>query len=767
MRESDFDSAHGGPGAGNAGGIGTDLVDCLLDSALEPLLDAAAAARNPERALLKVTVCDPACGDGRILDAAARRIARRVAAARSGSGRDGTPAPPADAVTRALRDVTEHCVYGVDRSGTAVEAARDRLRRAAGDPAAGTLDRHVKRGDSLIGTLPGVTEDGIPDAAFAPADGDDPKFARSLRRANVKPAPGQRTLFSDARPGQAARLERLAADAWCAAFVWAKRPDAPPPIVDQSFRDLRERGPSGILPETLKEIGRLAEEHRFFHWHLEFPEIARRGGFTCVVTAPPRDTAGRHDGRALFGFARGSGAYPACEDGLAEPGVTALRTDELFTERATALLSATGRAGLIVAESLVTGAGGRHLFGALTRDRTLAALYGFEDRTCALTFTGDAAPTGAARYAFGLRGPGELREDPDRAYPLAAEEITLVNPNTGAPPAFRSRRDAALVTEVYRHVPVLVDETRPDGDPWKTRLAPPFFRIRADADLFRSDTEAEADADARTEAGSGTGSEARAEADAGAEAGSGEIPLPVYEAAMVRPFDPYHAGPRYRLDDPEPVTERLRDLGWRWGWLCGWRGPVPPGDERAVVAAFVPRTAVAESFPLMMPRSAPPLIAGLIAAQSSLIFDFTARQKLGGGTRLRPETWKQLPVPAPATLEPHLSFLVPRVLELVYTDEALAPLAQDLDDDGKPFAWDSGRRAELSAELDAFFFRRYGVAGRDDVAYILGAYPSEPAALVLDAFDRMADSDAGGVPYETRIVPVPGLGPRVPGPEPE
>ena len=117
------------------------LVDCLLDSALEPVLDAAVergrqAARRKKnardatevaKALLTVTVCDPACGSGSLLVAAARRIARRVAEAR-----EGNQSP--DALQRALREVVGSCVYGVDVSGEAVERAKDRLRVAADVP---------------------------------------------------------------------------------------------------------------------------------------------------------------------------------------------------------------------------------------------------------------------------------------------------------------------------------------------------------------------------------------------------------------------------------------------------------------------------------------------------------------------------------------------------------------------------------------------------------------------------------------------------------
>ncbi|MCL2585409.1 MAG: hypothetical protein FWE35_23465 [Streptosporangiales bacterium] len=724
MCESDFDPVEGG--------ISDGRVDCLLETTLDPVLDAAGTSRNPEKALLKVTVCDPACGDGRILAAAAGRIAKRVAAAR-----EHTPEPSADAVRRALRDVTENCLYGVDLSDAAVERTKERLRHDCGAPGA-ALDDRIRPGNSLIGTVPALIDAGIPDSAFKPADGDDPKFARSLRRANVKPAPGQRTLFSDTRPGQAGRLKRLVADAWCAAFVWVKRPDSPPAIVDRSFRDLRERGPAGVLPETLKEIERLRDEYRFFHWHLEFPDVFRRGGFSCVVTDPPRDTVDRHEDRAAFSFARGSGAYPDCAEGLGEPGVTALRADHLFAERLATIVAPRGRAGCVVPAALATGPGGRHLFGSLTRRGRLASLYGFEDQSSLLTLTGDESPAGAARYAFALRDPGELREDPGRAYTLTADEIALINPNTGSPPAFSGRREAALVTELYGRVPVLQDETRADGNPWKLRLAPPFFRLRSDSALFRAPEEPED----------------------GDEDAPGPGLLPVYEATMIKAFDHQHGPPRYWLADPSPVAERLEELGWRWGWLCGWCRTARDEDERAVVAAFLPRTAVTESFPLMMPRSVPPFVAGLVAAQSSLVFDFVARQKLGAHPKIRPEAWKQLPVPTPRMLEPHLPFLVPRVLELVYTDEDLAPLARDLDDDGNPFAWDDDRRAELRAELDAFFFRLYGIEDRVEAAFIVESFPGEPGALVLDAYDRMASADADGSPYETRIIPPPGRGPR-------
>ena len=75
----------------------TSLITCLLDSALDPVFDEAAKKPTPkeaEAAILAMKVCDPACGSGHFLIAAAHRIAKRLAAVRTG---DEEPAPEATA----------------------------------------------------------------------------------------------------------------------------------------------------------------------------------------------------------------------------------------------------------------------------------------------------------------------------------------------------------------------------------------------------------------------------------------------------------------------------------------------------------------------------------------------------------------------------------------------------------------------------------------------------------------------------------------------
>ncbi len=164
----------------------TALVDCLLDSALDPLIDQACAqptAADRAAALLDITVCDPACGSGHFLVAAARRIAKRLAAEETGE-----PEPPETVIRAALRRVTGRCIYGVDINPMAAELARVALCMEAlesGKPLA-FLDQNIRVGNALLGTTPALIAGGLPDAAFKPIEGDDKKVAASLR-SRVRP----------------------------------------------------------------------------------------------------------------------------------------------------------------------------------------------------------------------------------------------------------------------------------------------------------------------------------------------------------------------------------------------------------------------------------------------------------------------------------------------------------------------------------------------------------------------------------------------------
>ncbi len=161
-------------------------------------------------------------------------------------------------------------------------------------------------------------------------------------------------------------------------------------------------------------------------------------------------------------------------------------------------------------------------------------------------------------------------------------------------------------------------------------------------------------------------------------------------------------------------------------WLMGWRDICRSTDERTVIAAVMPRTGVGHTMPLFFTDQSAHLAAALLGNWLSLTFDYVARQKVGG-THLTYGYLKQLPVLPPEHYTPSdFELIVPRVLELTYTADDLRIWADDLAaydprpaaERGQPFAWDPKRRAQLRAELDAYYARLYGLT-REELQYIL------------------------------------------------
>ena len=162
-----------------------ELVAELVKSALEPVLRhrLSATKKSAEKGILGIRVCDPACGSGHFLLAAARRLGKELARVRSG---DEEPAP--ERVCEAIRDVVSHCIYGVDKNPLAVDLCRVALwleSHTAARPLT-FLDHRIRVGDSLVGVFDlAILKDGIPDNAFNPLEGDDKPTARALASQNA------------------------------------------------------------------------------------------------------------------------------------------------------------------------------------------------------------------------------------------------------------------------------------------------------------------------------------------------------------------------------------------------------------------------------------------------------------------------------------------------------------------------------------------------------------------------------------------------------
>ena len=166
-------------------------------------------------------------------------------------------------------------------------------------------------------------------------------------------------------------------------------------------------------------------------------------------------------------------------------------------------------------------------------------------------------------------------------------------------------------------------------------------------------------------------------------------------------------------------------------WLQAFRDITNATNERTVIMDNIPQSAVGNSAPIINYDKARAVASALVLANmNSIPFDWTARFSVGGA-HMNFFIVKQLPVLPPETYLDkvhtgltYAEMVVPRILELTYTDNDLKGFAKDLGYNGPPFTWDDGRRHRLRCELDAIFACMYKL-DRSDLKWILDApYPS-------------------------------------------
>jgi hypothetical protein len=406
----------------------------------------------------------------------------------------------------------------------------------------------------------------------------------------------------------------------------------------------------------------------------------------------------------------------------------------------------------------------------------------------------------SANFAFFLTDPAQLAET-ERRFTLTPDDIARINPNTKTAPVFRSRRDAELTAKIYAQVPVLIDESKgARGNPWGISFMR-MLDMSNDSGLFRTAAElqgagfvrdgsdwvaSEGMAPRQRPLDLAGGSDSRNLALVGGGLHTPQRYVPLYEAKMIHQFDhrwvtydgvesrdvlvtekahpDFEPTPRYWVPETE-AKDRLSAKGWQHQWLMGWRDITNATNERTVIAAAFPRVGTGDTLLLMLPTVEDQrLYLCLVANLCSIALDYAARQKIGG-THLKYNVFKQLPVLAPAIYrETDILFILSRAIELSHASRAMWTLAKDVGCDAPPFSWDENRRAQLRAELDAWYARAYGLT-RDELRYILDPadvmgpdYPSETfrvlknneirrygeyrtRRLVLEAWDRLVAGD--------------------------
>ncbi|WP_244329159.1 DNA methyltransferase [Tolypothrix sp. PCC 7910] len=304
------------------------LVQQLIKTALVPVIEEKLRStkeklRNSEnnqeleKALLDLKVCDPACGSGHFLLAAARRIGKELAKVRTGEAEPGS-----EPLKLAIRDVIQNCIYGVDLNPLAVDLCKVALwiEGFPGKLPLTFLDHRIKCGNSLVGVLDiNCLDEGIPDEAYKAVTGDDKKLATQLKKRNKKEQEnkGQLSIDENLEPERTHYAESVrklghiaevtpqqvrekqaryqqtrkesgwwrdysACNLWTAAFFM--------PLTEENLQllpttEALTRLLRGNLStqKIIDAANKLAEDKHFFHWCLEFPEVFEQGGFNCVL----------------------------------------------------------------------------------------------------------------------------------------------------------------------------------------------------------------------------------------------------------------------------------------------------------------------------------------------------------------------------------------------------------------------------------------------------------------------------------------------------
>jgi hypothetical protein len=221
-------------------------------------------------------------------------------------------------------------------------------------------------------------------------------------------------------------------------------------------------------------------------------------------------------------------------------------------------------------------------------------------------------------------------------------------------------------------------------------------------------------------------------------------------------------------------------------------------NERTFIATVLPFSGTDFTIRLVFSNKSPMFIACLLTNFNTIPFDYIVRQSISG-MHLADYITKQLPVLSYSTYTPtDIEFIVPRVLELVYTSWDIKPFADDVWQSATPelkeaifrqweenrqatggnsfdlpewasaypeitpanpailqspsiiqhsshcpfppFKWDEERRALLRAELDAYYARLYGLT-RKQLRYILDPadLTEKELADILDPWEEVDD----------------------------
>ena len=567
------------------------------------------------------------------------------------------------------------------------------------------------------------------------------------------------------------------------------------------------------------EVKRMADEHHFFHWCVEFPEVfAANKGFDVMCGNPPWDKLQMEEDKWFAGkdedivkaanqadrkkkiaklqtsapklfeeytitcniltsqsnFIKNSGRFP----------LTAVGKLELSSLFAELCLSFSKEAwGLVLPTGIAVNDSNKYFFSKLIEENRLISLYSFENeeklfeihhsfKFCLLTCCSQKDTAHPVSGGFYLRRVDHLL-DPRRIYSLQTSDFARLNPNTKTCPIFRTSRDAKLTAKIYRNSTILYNEITGDN-PWNVKFGS-MFNMSTDSYIFR--TYAQLTAQGATLNGNTFTNV------------DDKTYVPLYEGKMIWHYNhhygtwptegerpnsintptedelanpnscimPWYWVPLAAVKDSLVKYDKDGNVVWEWKhkWLFAFRDITNTMTERTFIIAPIPDAfGVGNTATLLFAERGCMPGATLYGMMSSLVFDYTTRQKIGG-THASINYVKQFPVLTPDQIPSAMQWqIVKRVAELCYFNHDMDGWASELWEEmneeqraalpqlgaQQPWIYNPERRAILQAELDAIFAHLYGL-NTEDLVYILDPEDVCGKGCINETFRVLKDNE--------------------------
>ena len=411
--------------------------------------------------------------------------------------------------------------------------------------------------------------------------------------------------------------------------------------------------------------------------------------------------------------------------------------------------------GLVLPTGIAVNDSNKTFFSNLIEENRLISLYDFENKEglfdihrmfkfCLLTVGQKQDNAREVSGGFYLTRLDHLL-DPTRIYKLKTTDFELLNPNTKTCPVFRTSRDAMLTTKIYRRCKVMINDTTSEN-PWNIKFGS-MLHMSNDSHLFRTYSQL------INEGANLKGNRFLL---------NNQIYVPLYEGKMIwhynhhyadwptegerpntvptptleqlaNPYDtpmPWYWVPQEEVDNRLVKVDAKNNIIWEWihKWLIGFRDITNSTNERTFIVSPIPDAGgVGNSATLLFVERGTMPGALLLGMMSSLVFDYTTRQKIGG-SHASISFVKQFPVLTPEQVSSsgYEQDIVERVARLCWFNHDLDGWMEELREEcpeeydlpEEPVIWDEGQRAVWQAELDAIFANLYGLT-TEDLRYIL------------------------------------------------